>query len=495
MAELEGDTVLGRYVLGERLAAGSLGTVVAATDPRTGRAVAVKFFDGANDNYAAWVDEMRLALRLVHPHIVPCLDVGHDAGFGLSVLVFPRAMGGSLRRALASGRRFTEEEVRGLLLAMAAALDHAHAHGVVHRDVKPENILALTQVGEPPWALTDFGAGRFLARGAALRSLAGSLPYMAPEVALGVADAASDQYSLGVVALELLLGARPELAGRSAFRLQPGCASGLMAVVARLLDPDPGRRFPGCEALVLALAGLPGAFDVGRTADGAMHLLAGGEVLRVCRETSRLAPVCRVTRGRRFIHEADEATAIVACDRRIVGLDGRATTLLAVEDDLLGFVASRRRGAAWLLRGERLVVSDLAGGQAGARVPLPDEWRPLLGPDAPLTGVTLDHEAALLGLHGAHTLLLVARVGAGVRVQVLRAPAPVYALVRRDEAALIVCGDERGAALLGLVADGLTVIDHGPLPVDCYAVTPGPGPARLRRLIVEDAEDGEAGDG
>ena len=189
----EAETVLGRYALGERLAAGSLGTVVAATDLRTGRAVAVKFFDGARDNFGAWVDELRLALRLEHPHIVPCLDVGYDAGFGLSVMVFPRAQGGSLRRALASGRRFTEPELRGFLLAIAGALAYAHARGVVHRDVKPENILALERTGEPPWALTDFGAGRFLARGAALRSLAGSRPYMAPEVGRGAADARSDQ--------------------------------------------------------------------------------------------------------------------------------------------------------------------------------------------------------------------------------------------------------------------------------------------------------------
>ncbi|MBL8974883.1 MAG: serine/threonine protein kinase [Myxococcales bacterium] len=479
----EADTVLGRYALGERLAAGSLGTVVAATDLRTGRAVAVKFFDGARDNFGAWVDEMRLALRLEHPHIVPCLDVGHDTEFGLSVMVFPRALGGSLRRALASGCVFTGPELHGLLLAMARALAHAHARGVVHRDVKPENILALTRTGEPPWALTDFGAGRFLARGAALRSLAGSLPYMAPEVARGAADARSDQYSLGVVALELLLGTRPELVGRTAFRVGAAAGAGLGAVTARLLDPDPGRRFPDCDALVSALTAMPCEFAVGRTADGASLLLAGDEVWAGAGERR----LYRVPRARRFVHEADEVHAIVACDRRLVGLDERVTTMFAVEGELTAFVASRRRGAAWLRCGERLIVSDLAGGQVGARVPLPDAWgRP--GPAARLTGVTLSAEMALLGQLGTDTLLLVERVGRALRVRVLLAPAPVYALQRGADTALVHCGDERGGGLCALVGGELKVIDHGPLPVDCQAISSQPGPPRLVSLLVEDLE-------
>ena len=446
----EADTVLGRYALGERLAAGSLGTVVAATDLRTGRAVAVKFFDGARDNFGAWVDEMRLALRLEHPHIVPCLDVGHDTEFGLSVMVFPRALGGSLRRALASGCVFAGPELHGLLLAMARALAHAHARGVVHRDVKPENILALTRTGEPPWALTDFGAGRFLARGAALRSLAGSLPYMAPEVA---------------------------------FRVGAAAGAGLGAVTARLLDPDPGRRFPDCDALVSALTAMPCEFAVGRTADGASLLLAGDEVWAGAGERR----LYRVPRARRFVHEADEVHAIVACDRRLVGLDERVTTMFAVEGELTAFVASRRRGAAWLRCGERLIVSDLAGGQVGARVPLPDAWgRP--GPAARLTGVTLSAEMALLGQLGTDTLLLVERVGRALRVRVLLAPAPVYALQRGADTALVHCGDERGGGLCALVGGELKVIDHGPLPVDCQAISSQPGPPRRVSLLVEDLE-------
>jgi hypothetical protein len=486
--------VLGRYVLGERLAAGSLGTVVAATDPRTGRAVAVKFFDGASDNYAAWVDEMRLAVRLAHPHIVACIDAGHDDAWGLSVLVFARAMGGSLRRALASGKVFDGPAVHRLLTEISAALALAHEQGVVHRDIKPENILALERLGEPPWALTDFGAGRFLPRGAALRSLAGSTGYIAPEVTLGAADATSDLYSLGVVALELYTGERGELATRTQFRLRHRTGDGPAAVIARLLAPDPNDRFPGAAALVAALAAAPTGLDVGHTQDGAAWLLAGDEVSRRCPETGRLVPLGRVPRARRFIHEPDDDAVIIAGDRRVVCLDparpgSRPATLLASDEGFAAFVASRRHAAIWLLQAGQLVRSDLAGERVHWRVPLPPEWLAALHPHPPvhaLTGLVLAHDQALLGLLGCPLLLRVDRVPQGLRLTPLRAPAPLYALVRRGPELLIHCGDAGSAALLRLDGDGLQLLQllhHRALPVDCVGVTDTPQGPRLTDLV------------
>ncbi len=479
-------TVLGRYVLGQRLAAGSLGTVVAATDARTGRAVAVKFFDGASDNYAAWVDEMRLAVRLAHPHIVACIDAGHDDAWGLSVLVFVRAMGGSLRRALASGCTFDAPALHRLLTEISAALAFAHELGVVHRDVKPENILALERLGEPPWALTDFGAGRFLPRGAALRSLAGSTGYIAPEVTLGTADATSDLYSLGVVALELYTGERGELPTRTEFRLRHRGGDGPAAMIARLLAPDPNDRFPGAAGLVAALAAAPAGFDVGRTLDGTAWLLAGDEVSRRCPETGRLLAMGRVPRARRFIHEADEDTPIVAGDRRVVGLDRRPTTLLASDERFAAFVASRRHAAIWLLQAGQLVRSDLAGERVHWRVQLPDEWLAALCPGPPadgLTGLTISHDQALLGLLGCPVLLLVTRVPQGLRLAPLRAPAPLYALLRGGPELLVHCGDVDSATLLRVEGDGLHLLHRRALPVDCVGVSAGPQSPRLHDLV------------
>lgn len=488
------DEVLGRYHLGERLAAGSLGTVVAATDLRTGDAVAVKFFDGAVDNYAAWVDEMRLAVRLAHPHVVACVDAGHDERWGMSVLVFRRAMGGSLRRALASGRSFSGDEVHRLLVEMAGALWHAHAQGVVHRDVKPENILALTRLGEPPWALTDFGAGRFLARGATLRSLAGSQQYMAPELLGEGADASCDLYSLGVVGLELLLGARPELPERTAFRLRHRGRGGLAAVLACLIDPDPGRRFASSEALMWALAAGRGGFDVGRAGDGARLLLAGDEVARLRPGALVLERLGRVPRARRFVHDHAEPEPIVAGDRRVVCLDGGPTTLLAADQAFETFVASRRHAEIWLLRGDELGRCDLAGARQRLRLQLPEEWQLALAAGAPLTGTVLTPGLALLGVLGCTRLLLARSEGPDLRATLLRAPWPLYALARADAQALVLCGDAGTAGLLGLAGDQLQPLERLPLAVDGVRVIAGSRGPCLARLLHSGHEGDVGGD-
>lgn len=492
MAELTAfpDEVLGRYRLGERIAAGSLGTVVAATDMRTGDAVAVKFFDGATDNYAAWVDEMRLAVRLAHPHVVACRDAGYDERWGMSVLVFTRAMGGSLRRALASGRGFSPPEVHRVLSEMAAALWHAHAQGVIHRDVKPENILAMAQPGEPPWGLTDFGAGLFLARGATLGSLAGSLQYMAPELLGEGADATSDLYSLGVVGLELLLGVRPELPERTAFRLRHRARGDLSAVLACLIDPDPGRRFPSSEALMWALAAGQGGFDVSRAGDGSRLLLAGDEVARLRPGALRLERIGRVPRARRFVHDSEEPDPIVAADRRVVCLDGGPTTLLAADHTFQTFVASRRCAVVWMLRGDELRCSDLGGAEQRLRLQLPEEWQTALAAGAPLTGTVMTPGLAVLGVLGCTGLLLARHEPAGLRATLLRAPWPLYALSRVGTQALILCGDVATAGLLGIEGEQLQAIERLSVAVDGVRVIAGSRGPCLARLLHPGHVDG-----
>lgn len=495
MAELAAfpEEVLGRYRLGDRIAAGSLGTVVAATDLRTGDAVAVKFFDGAIDNYAAWVDEMRLAMRLEHPHVVACRDAGHDERWGMSVLVFTRAMGGSLRRALASGRSFSAPEVHRLLSEMAAALWHAHSQGVIHSDVKPENILAMAQPGEPPWGLTDFGAGRFLARGALLDAIVGSLQYMAPELFGEGADATSDLYSLGVVGIEQLLGARPGLAERTAFRLQHRGRGDLAAVLACLIDPDPGRRLPSSEALMWALA-RQGGFDVARASDGSRLVLAGDEVARLRPGAARLERLGRVPRARRFVHDSDEPDPIVAADRRVVCLDGDATTLLAADHAFQTFVASRRHGAIWTLRGDELRCSDRDGAQRRWRMRWPAEWRAALAAAAPLTGAVIAPELAVLGVLGCPSLLLAHCAPTGLRSTLLRAPWPLYGLSRIGGQVLVLCGDGDTVELLAVEAGQLRPIERLGVAVDGVRVVAGSRGPCLARLLHSVHEDGVGGD-
>ena len=129
--------VLGRYQLTDRVGTGSSGSVFAATDSQTGSEVVVKFFDGAEDGFPSWTSELRLVMRFKHPNIVPCLDAGFDEVHQLWALVFARAHGGSLRRALIAGTLRKEQHAQ-VLLNVASALVYAHSQGVIHRDVKPD---------------------------------------------------------------------------------------------------------------------------------------------------------------------------------------------------------------------------------------------------------------------------------------------------------------------------------------------------------------------
>ena len=249
-ARSEQELVLGRYQLGSRIGAGAMGSVFRAIEPSSGQEVVVKFFDGQEDGFSSWASEMRLALRFRHRNIVACLDMGFDERQRLWALVFAQAKGGSLRRAIASGRRFSGRQLGQVLLDIASALAYAHAQGVVHRDVKPENILAQAAGEDSIWLLTDFGSGRFLAKGEVARSLAGSLQYMAPEVMQQSATAASDQFSLGVVGLELWLGRLPSSEERPALAERLRSAAGLLGAIGRLVQIDPGQRFADMAEVV-----------------------------------------------------------------------------------------------------------------------------------------------------------------------------------------------------------------------------------------------------
>ena len=245
--------VLGRYQLGARIGAGAAGSVFRAVDTRTSQDVVVKFFDGEEDGFPTWASEMRLVLRFKHGNIVSCLDTGFDESHRLWVLVFELAKGGSLRRALAAKRRFTTPQMARLLIDVGSALAYAHAQGVVHRDVKPENILAKTEDEHTSWLLTDFGAGRFLGRGEVARSLAGSVEYMAPEVLHRAATAASDQFSLGVLGVELMLGRLPDPEEREVLFESLHVRSGLPGIFGRLVRSDPEQRFVDMAQVVAVL--------------------------------------------------------------------------------------------------------------------------------------------------------------------------------------------------------------------------------------------------
>jgi serine/threonine protein kinase len=202
-----------RYELKSLLGRGGMATVYLAYDRKHHREVALKVlvpglaaFLGAE----RFLREIETAARLTHPHILPLHDSGEAGGF--LYYVMPYIDGGSLRLPLAGGRRFGPAEALAIAEPVADALAYAHRMGVLHRDVKPENILF--SQGHP--IVADFGIAKAISTAGGANITRTGFPlgtpgYMSPEQAAGLTDldARTDVYSLAVVVYEMLLGGLP----------------------------------------------------------------------------------------------------------------------------------------------------------------------------------------------------------------------------------------------------------------------------------------------
>ncbi len=217
--EVAAPLVLGRYRLGDRLGAGGFGTVYAATDERLERAVAVKVIpSGPARDPERGRREALAAGRLDHPGIVAVFDAGEDsrARYLVSELVYGRTVDELCGEGL-----LTDRDVLRIGLALCGALEHAHGRGVVHRDVKPQNVI----IPDAPRSaagvakLADFGVAHLAGDDPLTRTgdVVGTLAYMAPEQAAGKRiDERADLYSLALVLYEALAGHNPVRAGSPA---------------------------------------------------------------------------------------------------------------------------------------------------------------------------------------------------------------------------------------------------------------------------------------
>jgi serine/threonine protein kinase len=265
------ETVGGRYRLGERIGYGGMGEVFAAHDLRLDREVALKLLrvdlaeqDGMRERVVA---EARLAARLTHPNVVGVLDTGEQDG--RPFVVMERLSGRTLRDELTDGP-MPPERVRDVGLQVLRALAAAHELGIVHRDVKPGNIL---DAGVGTWKVADFGIAKWVHADETLTGtgeLLGSPSYLAPERIEGAqAGPASDLYAVGVLLYEALCGRKP-FEGDDPFALATAIRDGayeppaavypdadpeIVAVIARAMQRDPGERYESAEAMAAALLG------------------------------------------------------------------------------------------------------------------------------------------------------------------------------------------------------------------------------------------------
>lgn len=210
MKGIEGLT-LGRYELRRRIAQGGMAEVYLAYDRQVRRQVAVKVLYGRDEPFVRRFEREALAVgALSHNHILPLYDFGEQSPW--YYLVMPYVDGCTLRDYLIRHKRLTLEEAASFLSQIASALQYAHDHGVVHRDVKPSNIL-LRQDGYA--YLVDFGLAKAMQGAEALTSagaMVGTPEYMAPEQSNGESDYRSDIYSLGIILYQMLTGQLPFMA-------------------------------------------------------------------------------------------------------------------------------------------------------------------------------------------------------------------------------------------------------------------------------------------
>jgi serine/threonine protein kinase len=256
----------GRYEVVRALGAGGMGCVYLARDSVLSREVALKVLDERHAETEEFVErfrrEARAAASLSHPNIVAVYDYGEDER-GAPYIAMEHVAGGTLKDRIKETGKLPPRVAAGVALQIASALEAAHESGIVHRDVKPENVL-VTEDGNVKVA--DFGIARAAEATAvtATSTVLGSVRYLSPEQASGgEVGPASDLYSLGVVLYEMLSGEVPFEAHNpiaTAMRhltetpappreFEPRIPAALEAVTLKLLVKDPPDRYPSAGAL------------------------------------------------------------------------------------------------------------------------------------------------------------------------------------------------------------------------------------------------------
>ncbi|MEZ0389505.1 MAG: WD40 repeat domain-containing serine/threonine protein kinase [Verrucomicrobium sp.] len=366
---------IGPYVLESLLGQGGMGSVYLAFHDSTSRAVALKVprVDG-KDRHALlrrFLQEARALSALDHPGILPIYEVGEEGGepwFAMKL-----AEGGTLADLLARGEgRLPERQATGLLADIAAAVQYAHDRGVLHRDLKPQNIL-LDERGQP--MLGDFGLARWEGHGASLSLTMvalGTPDYAAPEMAQGRApSAAADIFSLGAILYHLLAGLPPFKADTLAAtltlsaegRMEPltslGVSADLWQICRKCLEVEPADRYGTAGNLEADLrAWLEGA-------PVSVRQLSPTEKLRRIVRRNPLITALSLT----------TALAVVAAMALVIVADRRALRSERERAQLSDRLSEEQMHAANLAQVELRLASGRAGQRVMALETLRSEWK------------------------------------------------------------------------------------------------------------------------
>ncbi len=320
---------IGRYRVVSVLGRGGMGVVYRAWDDALQRQVAIKTLGSViadREDLERFAREARLGASLRHPHIVGVHEIGWDEG--IPFIVMDHIEGVDLERALAD-QRLPPRTIAEIVRQVATALGHAHESGVVHRDVKPQNVL-LTWAGDQPHAwLTDFGLGRQVGGAQRLTvtgDVLGTPSYMSPEQATAERErqgAPTDVWALGAILYRALTGRVP-FEGADPIdtirrvltheptpprRLDPAIHADLETITQRCLDKDPRRRYPTGQAV----------------ADELSRYLAGAPIAA--------RPLGRLERGGRLIRRRPIVTALAVVIALILGLGSLAFAIRAGGED------------------------------------------------------------------------------------------------------------------------------------------------------------------
>jgi serine/threonine protein kinase len=274
----DGDEFAG-YRIERRLGRGGMGILYLAVEPGLDRHVALKLIapEAAADEVFArrFAEESRIAASIEHPNVVPIYAAGEEGGVPFIAMRY--VAGSDLSRRLAREGRLTPEQAVALIAQIANGLDAIHAAGLVHRDVKPANVLLSGGEGDDHAYITDFGVARNVATQSGLTQtgrFVGTLDYVAPEqISGGAIDARVDVYALGCLLFKLLTGEVPYPREGEAARLYahlndpppapslyaPEVSMALDDVVVRAMSKQPDDRHPSAgdlgRAAVAALSG------------------------------------------------------------------------------------------------------------------------------------------------------------------------------------------------------------------------------------------------